>query len=82
MDQVLNIEQAIYRNKIEGMNEIMDKNLQEVELKYLNEEYLYKCFKEKLEQKAKVKGRKITSTKIFNTFVCQRWPKMEDLVDH
>lgn len=27
MDQVLNIEQAIYRSKIEGMNEIMDKNL-------------------------------------------------------
>lgn len=51
------MEQAIYRNKMEGMNEIMDKNLSDVELKYLNDEYLFKCFKEKLDAKAKIKGR-------------------------
>ncbi len=64
------------------MNEIMDKNLSDVELKYLNDEYLYKCFKEKLDAKAKIKGRMLTSNKHFSTFVISQWPKIKDLYDH
>eukprot|EP00347_Sterkiella_histriomuscorum_P021600 403333417 len=82
IERVFDLEQAIYRNKMEGMNEIMDQKLDDVKLKYLDEEYIYKKFKEQLEEKSKIKGKKLTNIKKYSRFDDQNWPKITDLFDH
>ena len=79
---MLDLEQAIYRNKMEGMNDVMDQKLDDVKLKYLDDDYLYKKFKEQIELKAKTKGKKISSNKKYSEFCDLKWPKLGDLFDH
>lgn len=68
IEKVFDLEQAIYRNKMDGMNEVMDQKLDDVKLKYLDDEYIYKKFKEQLDEKAKIKGKKLTNIKKYSHF--------------
>ncbi|CDW82841.1 UNKNOWN [Stylonychia lemnae] len=82
IEKMLDLEQAIYRNKMDGMNEVMNQKLDDVKLKYLDDDYLYKKFKEQIELKAKTKGRKISNNKQNSEFSYIKWPKLKDLFDH
>lgn len=46
----------------------MDSRLDDVKLKYLDNDYIYKKFKEQLDLKVTAKGKKLSSNKKYTAF--------------